>query len=155
MRNFLSYTRMLSVNPDRLHEAICNAQLEYFKHYSKKIVTLEEGLKISRDFYTKINNAKVRGKSVLAVLNENEIVLKHVYGDNTIESAWRLEPGQEGVRLTYQETNDLADASKQRNFALVSLVYQFFFRRQTKKRFDYLVAQCQKSAWTAQTEVAS
>lgn len=142
MARTLSYSRLLPVAPDRLHAAICASQLQYFQNYSRKIRELQKGISVRRDFYTKLNSEKIPGKSVLSELEADRIVLDHIYGANKIEGAWILEEQQGQTRLTYQETSTFADAARQRNFSLVSFFYRYFFRRQTRKRFDWLCEQC-------------
>lgn len=144
MAKSLSYTKTLSAAPQELYGEICSLQLQYFQSYDKSISELREGLKIKRDFYTKINVEKVPGKSVLSVMNPQEIVLKHVYGNNEIEARWQLEPAGCGTKLSYTETSTFDKKREQTNFSLVSFFYKFLFNRQMKKRYAYLQEQAGK-----------
>lgn len=143
MEKTLSYSQLLSAPAADIHRIICRSQLQYFQSYSKKIESLYPGLKISRDFYTKMNQAKVPGTSRLSALEEGKIALEHRYGGSSIHSCWLIEPAGEQTRLTYSETNIFEDALKERNFRLVSLFYRFAFRKQTRKRMDWIAGECE------------
>ncbi len=136
--NTLSYSQKLGADPCALYDLLVRQNLEYFRNYDRSIRKLEEGCAIRRKFVTKANQKEVSGKSILKKLSPSCIQLVHQYGNNRIIGEYRIEAEPEGCRLTYLEKNEFEEASKQMNFALVSFFYRFLFRRQIRKRFDWL-----------------
>lgn len=143
MATTLSYDYSTSHALKDVYDQVIKDQLQYFQYYNKKITSLEKGTRIKKDFYTKTTKEKVRGSLTITKLIPQEVFEMTVrYCEGTIVQRYTFFAQEENQTLiTYSEENTFKNTRKTLNFNIISFPYRFLFKRQMKKRMQYIDSQ--------------
>ena len=121
------------------YKVIKEQQLLFFQHYDNSIKDLSEGIEIKKQMYTKTSNKEIPVKMCVRKLIDNqhmEVVTKYYEGD--IVTTYLFENLNGKTRLTYIEENHFNKTRNEMNFHLISFFYNWMYKRNMKKRMQYV-----------------
>ena len=139
MSNNFEYRYHFKQPVEEVFNCIKQEQLNFFKQYDKSINTLTKGLKIKREMPTKTSHELVKVKMIVQELIENkeiEVVTRYHQGD--IVTTYSLEEHNGETDLVYAEDNHFDNDNQALNFQLVGFFYKWMYKRQMKKRMQYI-----------------
>ena len=135
----LSYSKTINCPIDIVYQEVVDETLQFFQYYNKKVTQLQEGVVITKPFYTKTTKEKISGKTTIIEMKENHCLkLSSSYAGGSILQCFLFKPIGDETQIEYQEINSFADKSKQANFFIISLFYRFIFKYKAAKRIKYI-----------------
>lgn len=135
----LSCAIVIDTSVDSVYKTLLEQQLLYFQHFNPKIKALHTGVKISRDFYTKLNGKAVKGTTTVKEMKENtRFVMVSAYGASQIIQSFTLQDEEGKCRISYSEENIFEKKNMEASYGITSWFYTWSFNRQTKKRLRQL-----------------
>lgn len=139
MSNQLTFKHEFQYSIEDVYRVITQEQLSFFQQYKKSIKELSEGVEIKKQMYTKTSNKEIPVKMCVRKLIDNqymEVVTKYHEGD--IVTTYLFENFNGKTRLTYIEENHFKKTSNEMNFYLMSFFYNWMYKRNMKKRMQYV-----------------
>lgn len=124
---------------EQVYKTLLDQQLLYFQNFDSRIQNLHNGVKIQRDFYTKLNGKAIKGSTAVERMEKDkEFTLISKYGNNRIIQSFQLERNGNNTLIAYSEQSIFSEKKVEMNYGIVSWFYTFSFKRQMKKRLKRL-----------------
>lgn len=125
-----------------IYQVVLNEQLKFFQSYDSHIKSLTKGISIKKEMYTKTSKKPVKVKMYVQELIENEkIEVVTSYHSGDIVTTYEFKKQDEGTYLSYFEDNHFVKGSHELNFNIMSFFYQWIYKRNMKKRMQYIESQ--------------
>lgn len=134
-----SYSKTINCPINIVYQEVVDETLQFFQYYDKTIMQLQEGVAITKPFYTKTTKERISGKTTITEMKENHCLkLSSSYAGGSILQCFLFKTVDGKTQIEYQEINSFANKSKQANFFIVSLFYRFIFKYKAAKRIKYI-----------------
>lgn len=122
-----------------VYQTIVASQLAYFKDRNAGIHELAVGTSVATTLHTKTDQMPVAATMTVTQLETDHVFeTKVTYAAGQIVTTYQLAPTPEGTKVTYSETNTFNKKSFANSFWLVGWVYTLFYRRNIKKRMQWI-----------------
>ena len=122
-----------------VYQTIVASQLAYFKDRNAGIHELTVGTSVATTLHTKTDQMPVAATMTVTQLEADHVFeTKVTYAAGQIVTTYQLAKATEGTKVTYSETNTFNKKSFANSFWVVGWVYTLFYRRNIKKRLQWI-----------------
>lgn len=135
----LTYKYDFNYPINQVYNFIAEEQLKFFQHYDSKIKTFVKGIKIQKKMLTKTAKKPVNVTMCVKDIIENEkIEVVTIYQQGDIVTTYKFKKINNGTQVIYFEDNHFKKGTNELNFNIMRVLYQWFYKRNVKKRMQYI-----------------
>ncbi|WP_296884442.1 DUF3284 domain-containing protein [Thomasclavelia sp.] len=135
----LTYKHNFNYPVNQVYNLIEEEQLKFFQHYDSKIETFVKGIKIKKQMLTKTAKKSVDvTMCVKDVVKNKKIEVVTIYQQGDIVTTYEFKEINDGTQVIYFEDNHFKKGMNELNFNIMSILYRWFYKRNVKKRMQYI-----------------